>query len=124
MSSLHFEYGDMTVQSFMNLYQNRQLNLEPGFQRDSVWTLSDRKKLIESLFQHYPVPSIFLYRRNEKDGIHYDVIDGKQRLETVLMFQGVGRLRSRFSVKMKLEPEGDLEDWDWTKIKNAIRHIF
>ena len=117
MHSLEFEYGDKTIQDFINLYEKGQLNLEPGFQRDSVWTVSDRKKLIESLFQHYPVPSIFLYRRNENGEIRYDVIDGKQRLETVLMFQGVGRFGPKFSIKMKLEPDGDIEEWNWTKIK-------
>lgn len=117
MHSLDFEYGDKTIQDFINLYEKGQLNLEPGFQRDSVWTISDRKKLIESLFQNYPIPSIFLYRRNENGEIRYDVIDGKQRLETVLMFQGIGRLGPRFGIKMKLEPDGDIEEWDWTKIK-------
>jgi hypothetical protein len=47
-NTLAFEYGDKTIQEFVLLYNNRQLNLEPGFQRDSVWSLSDRKKLIES----------------------------------------------------------------------------
>lgn len=117
MHSLNFEYGDKTIQDFMNLYEKGQLNLEPGFQRDSVWTVSDRKKLIESLFQNYPIPSIFLYRRNQNGEIRYDVIDGKQRLETVLMFQGVGHLGPRFGIKIKLEPDGDIEEWDWAKIK-------
>jgi hypothetical protein len=124
MHSLDFEYGDKTIQDFINLYEKGQLNLEPGFQRDSVWTISDRKKLIESLFQHYPVPSIFLYRRNENGEIRYDVIDGKQRIETVLIFQGIGRLGPRFSIKMKLEPEGDIEEWDWAKIKkHNLAHL-
>ena len=124
MHSLDFEFGDKTIQDFINLYEKGQLNLEPGFQRDSVWTISDRKKLIESLFQNYPVPSIFLYRRNERGEIRYDVIDGKQRLETVLMFQGIGRLGSKFAIKMKLEPDGDIEEWDWTKIKRRnLAHL-
>jgi len=124
MHSLDFEYGDKTIQDFINLYEKGQLNLEPGFQRDSVWTISDRKKLIESLFQNYPIPSIFLYCRNENGEIRYDVIDGKQRLETVLIFQGIGRLGPKFSVKMKLEPDGDIEEWDWTKIKRRnLAHL-
>ncbi|MEX0613195.1 MAG: DUF262 domain-containing protein, partial [Pirellulales bacterium] len=36
------------------------LNLEPGFQRKSVWTLRDRRKFIESVLEQFPVPSIFL----------------------------------------------------------------
>lgn len=117
--TLDFDYGDKTIQEFVLLFKNGQLNLEPGFQRDSVWTLSDRRMLIESLLQNYPIPSVFLYKRNENGKLRYDVIDGKQRLETVLMFQGAGQFRgSRFSAKVRLSPEEGIEEWDWTRIRN------
>ncbi|HSV98792.1 MAG TPA: DUF262 domain-containing protein [Sedimentisphaerales bacterium] len=116
--SLDFEYDSRTIQEFVHLFNAGELNLEPGFQRDSVWTLTDRKKLIESLLQNYPVPSVFLYRQNENGKLRYDVIDGKQRLETILMFQGAGRFRrSRFSVKFPLEPDKAMEEWDWRQIQ-------
>jgi len=116
--SLDFDYGDKTIQEFVLLFQNDQLNLEPGFQRDSVWTLSDRKKFIESLLQNYPIPSVFLYHQNEKGNLRYDVIDGKQRLETVLMFQGARHFRGkRFSAKLRINPEAGAEEWDWQKLR-------
>lgn len=123
--SLDFDYGDKTIQEFVLLFKNGQLNLEPGFQRDSVWSISDRKKLIESLLQNYPIPSVFLYRQNENGKLRYDVIDGKQRLETVLMFQGVGYFRgTRFKVKHKLGPDDAIEEWDWHRIqKRRHEHI-
>lgn len=116
--SLNFDYGDKTIQEFVLLFKNGQLNLEPGFQRDSVWTLSDRKKLIESLLQNYPIPSVFLYRQNDNGKLRYDVIDGKQRLESVLMFQGIGGFRgSRFSVKLRLGSDDEVKEWDWRRIQ-------
>src|SRR3989339_1475961 len=116
--SLDFDYGDKTIQEFVLLFKNGQLNLEPGFQRDSVWTLSDRKKLIESMLQNYPIPSVFLYRQSENGKLRYDVIDGKQRLETVLMFQGVGHFRGlRFMAKLRLGPDEGIEEWDWQRIQ-------
>jgi hypothetical protein len=122
--SLDFDYGDKTIQEFVLLYRNGQLNLEPGFQRDSVWTLSDRKKLIESLLQDYPIPSVFLYRRNDNGKLRYDVIDGKQRLETVLMFQETGRFRGlRFGAKLRLGPDEGVEEWDWQRLqKRGYEH--
>ena len=116
--SLDFDYGDKTIQEFVLLYQNNQLNLEPGFQRDSVWNPTDRKKLIDSLLQNYPIPSVFLYRQSEIGKLRYDVIDGKQRLETVLMFQGVGHFRrDRFAAKVKIGPDESAEEWDWKKLQ-------
>jgi len=117
--SLDFDYGDKTIQEFVLLFNNGQLNLEPGFQRDSVWTLSDRRKLIESLLQNYPIPSVFLYRQNDSGKLRYDVIDGKQRLETVLMFQGAGHFRgARFGAKVRLNPDEATEEWDWKRIRS------
>lgn len=118
MEELDFDYGDKTIQEFVLLFKNGQLNLEPGFQRDSVWTTSDRKKLIESIFQNYPIPSVFLYKRNNRGKLEYDVIDGKQRLESVLMFQGLGRFRGmRYSVKTKMNSQDGIEEWDWQRVR-------
>lgn len=117
--SLDFDCGDKTIREFVHLFNNGQLKLDPGFQRDSVWTLSDRKKLIESLLQNYPIPSVFLYRENNNGKLHYNVIDGKQRIETVLMFQGAGRFRgSRFVAKGRLGPDDGIEEWDLTRMRN------
>jgi uncharacterized protein with ParB-like and HNH nuclease domain len=84
----------MTIQTFVNHFEKGQLNLAPGFQRKSVWTLNDRGALVDSIFLNYPMPSVFLYKRQDVDGdLIYDVIDGKQRLESIFMFMGLGSFR-------------------------------
>lgn len=127
MNKLSFEYGSQTIQNFIHLFENGQLNLAPGFQRDSVWTVSDRRRLIESIIQNYPLPSVFLYERYENGKPIYDVLDGKQRLESILMFQGTGRFRgSRFSVRMRAGIEDErITDQDWRSLeKNGISPAF
>jgi hypothetical protein len=73
---------------FLNLYRDGQLDLNPPYQRRSVWTLKDRKFFLDTVFRNYPCPAIFLHK--EIDSISgkmiYRVIDGKQRLETVILF--------------------------------------
>ncbi len=100
------------IHDITNLYHQGQLNLNPGFQRNSVWTINDRKKLIESIFRNYPIPAIFLYRREDKGKLIYDVIDGKQRIESILMFMGVIRGK-RFSIKSQLENSHETIEIDW-----------
>jgi len=126
MSTLDFKYGSKTVQEFVWWFEQGKLNLEPAFQRNSVWSPRDRRKFIESIFQHYPVPSVFLYKRETTDGVEYDVLDGKQRLEAILAFLGLGRYRKdRFSIRTALDSEetetkrtqAKREDWDWQKLK-------
>src|SRR5882672_3127547 len=94
-------FGEHTINEISLMFRNRQINLEPGFQRQSVWTLTDRTRLIQSIIAGYPLPSVFLYRRQHKGRLIYDVIDGKQRLETIFMFTEQGRFKRHwFDVKL------------------------
>jgi hypothetical protein len=76
------------VNWFLDLYQDGQLNLDPSYQRRSVWTLKDRKFFLDTIFRNYPCPAIFLHKEiNEEAGkLIYHVVDGKQRLETLIRF--------------------------------------
>jgi uncharacterized protein with ParB-like and HNH nuclease domain len=82
-------FGDKTIADLINLQKNSQLNLEPAFQRDSVWRPLHRRRFIQTILDGYPVPSIFLYRREHNGWPVYDVLDGKQRLETIFKFAKV-----------------------------------
>jgi hypothetical protein len=77
---LRYKAETRTVQDLVNLYENRHLNLKPDFQRNSVWSDRDRADLIDSVLRNYPIPALFLHRREQKGILYYDVIDGKQRL--------------------------------------------
>lgn len=90
---LQATFNEKTINELMHLFSHHQLNLEPGFQRKSVWNLSDRRRLVQSIVSNYPLPSIFLYERSGRTGPIYDVLDGKQRLESIFMFIGLGRFR-------------------------------
>lgn len=116
-----------TINDIVLLYDHNQINLEPGFQRKSVWSDGDRKKLIHSIMSGYPLPNIFLYCRNHNGRTVYDVIDGKQRLETIFMFLGRKRFeRNTFEAKIDINNDG-LQWWDWKDIKRhakSARHHF
>jgi hypothetical protein len=111
-----------TVQDLVHLYEHRQLNLSPGFQRDSVWTDRDRAKLIDTILRGWPLPGIFLYRRQVGGEMVYDVIDGKQRIESILRFMGVIR-GARFGLKFQL-PAGDRPEMvDWRSLqRRGMQH--
>lgn len=116
--SLQPTFCEHTINQLVLMFKDGQINLEPGFQRDSVWTTQDRKKLIESIVVGYPVPSIFLYRRSKDGKLVYDVIDGKQRLETILMYLQVGRFKkSRFAVRVDLGQ--GRSDYEWPDLCRA-----
>jgi hypothetical protein len=91
---------------FIDLYYNGQLDLDPPYQRRSVWTLKDRKFFLDTIFRNYPCPAVFLHK--DIDGtsrkMMYHVVDGKQRIEIMLLSKDVAmdRIRgSRLNGKVK-----------------------
>ena len=67
--------------------RQKQLELDPTYQRKSVWTNSDRKYFLDTIFRDYPSPAIFIHKEIDDGGkTTYNIVDGKQRLETIFQF--------------------------------------
>lgn len=66
--------------------QQNQLELNPTYQRDFVWSNSDSQMLIESILRGIPLPSIILARVSSSQ--RYQIVDGKQRVTAILRFMG------------------------------------
>ena len=71
---------------FLDLHSNNQLDLDPPYQRRSVWSPKDRRFFLDTIFRGYPSPSIFLHKQVLEGKTTYSVVDGKQRLETIVRF--------------------------------------
>ncbi|KXX66640.1 DUF262 domain-containing protein [Flammeovirga sp. SJP92] len=71
------------VSKLIELMSKGNLNLKPHYQRNSIWSKKDKNLLIDSIYFGYPLPSFFLYSKNDKE---YEVVDGQQRITTMLEF--------------------------------------
>lgn len=122
MTAIRHKATTKSILDLQNLFKLGHLNLEPGFQRKSVWAERDRAKLIDSILRNYPLPAIFLYKRQETGKLVFDVIDGKQRLESIFMFMGA--MKGRYNTRTQL-PNSDVVDIvDWTLLKRkALQHL-
>ena len=77
-------YGaDFTVDGLVNRLKLEHI-LIPPFQRGYIWSVATASRFIESLLLGLPVPGIFLYKDPETEKLI--VIDGQQRLKTLLYF--------------------------------------
>lgn len=116
-------HDTFSVRRLIAQHKRGNLNLSPVFQRDSVWTLGDRRRLIASMFDGIPLPSIFLYRGEKKHQL--DVIDGKQRLETILYYMGSVGFEDNVFVATNLD-EGAVgrRRAAWTDIPPALQSDF
>ena len=84
------DYETFTIRKMVGWYERGLLNLEPEFQRKSVWKVAQRSKLMNSILHGYPLPNVAIHKRYDEKlrCVRYDVIDGKQRLESILLFLG------------------------------------
>lgn len=61
--------------------------IQKNLQRGLVWTLGQKRELIWSILLNRPIPNISLYIYNDDEGNDIrQVIDGKQRLSTMIDF--------------------------------------
>lgn len=76
-----------TIAWFRDLYRRELLDLDPPYQRRSVWNMQFRQFFVETILLHYPAPAIFVHELITGDGVTtYSVVDGKQRLTTLFDF--------------------------------------
>lgn len=76
----------MSIGEIASLYERKEILINPDFQRYFRWTDYQKSKLIESILLGIPIPSVFVYQND--DGI-WEVVDGLQRISTILQFMGV-----------------------------------
>jgi hypothetical protein len=76
----------MSIGEWVSLYQQKEVEIHPEFQRFFRWNDYQKTKLIESIILGFPIPPIFVSQR--EDGV-WDVVDGLQRLSTIYQFMGI-----------------------------------
>lgn len=79
--------GPQDISWFLDSHSKGQLDLDPPYQRRSVWSRSDKQYFIDTILNNFPAPPIFLHRSIDDNGRPtYHVVDGKQRLQTIIEF--------------------------------------
>lgn len=79
----------MSIGEIISMYEGEEIIIDPEFQRLFRWDIGQKSKLIESLLLGIPLPSIFVF---EKEDGRWELIDGLQRISTILEF--MGRIRN------------------------------
>ncbi|MAN13148.1 MAG: hypothetical protein CL945_00230 [Dinoroseobacter sp.] len=76
---------DMSLGEIINLYRDKELVIDPVFQRLFRWDDERKTRFIESVILGIPIPPIFVYQ--DKDGV-WELVDGLQRISTLLQLTG------------------------------------
>jgi len=84
----NFDSRTYSVNDFRDWNDRKELELQPKFQRRSVWSDKARSYLIDSLIKGKPIPKIFIRQDIDpktKKTVR-EVVDGQQRLRTIFSF--------------------------------------
>lgn len=77
-----------TISQFLQWMRSGALDLNPLFQRRSVWKSATKSQLVDSVLRGYPLPIILLRQVQDLETLEMrmEVVDGQQRIRTLLSY--------------------------------------
>lgn len=85
MPKIELNPTTLSIQTIYRMFKDNDFYVNRQYQRKLVWTLEEKQKLIDSILKDFPIPLVLLAKR-EADSAKYDIIDGLQRLHTIISF--------------------------------------
>ena len=89
---------------YESLYKKDRINTELDCQRGYVWTEERKQGMWDTLLRGHRIPEIHVIRK----GMEYEVIDGKQRLTTIMKILDDEIPFSKVSANKELQPLFDI----------------
>jgi hypothetical protein len=83
---VRWDSTQMSIGDIRDLTNNHRLELRPDFQRQEVWAVAAKIMLIDSILKNIPMPKFYLLREVKGEATFRAVIDGQQRLRSILGF--------------------------------------
>ncbi|HUK40967.1 MAG TPA: DUF262 domain-containing protein [Candidatus Acidoferrales bacterium] len=83
---MQYKNTEIKLNVLVNYFNEGRINLAPVFQRGRAWKIRMRQELIKNIVRKRPIPAIFMYKKEADAKYVYTILDGKQRIESILMF--------------------------------------
>lgn len=99
-----YDAYDIIVRQLIDMVRSGEIDISPDYQRQFIWKEDRESDLIESIFLGIPIPSLYM-AVNQKDG-SWEVVDGVQRLSTILHFSGEDEFLKRIDKQAPLRLQG------------------
>jgi hypothetical protein len=106
--AIRVESSSQTISWFKDRLEEERLVFKPPFQRNPVWLDKHKAYLIDTALRGLPIPEVYIQKEtDEKGNTIYAVVDGQQRIRTLLEFtRGDVELMETYS------PGRDGETWE------------
>jgi hypothetical protein len=88
MQKIQISFRSYSIEDIKRLIDNKELIIQPKFQRRRTsWPLTAKTGLMDSVSNNFPIPPIYVREFvNEKKVRMREIIDGQQRITTILEF--------------------------------------
>lgn len=83
---MNFKNTEIKIDQIVNYLNDNKINLSPAFQRGHVWKKPQRQGLLKNILLGRPIPAIFLFKKSDGSKYLYNILDGKQRIESIILF--------------------------------------
>lgn len=88
---MNYKNTELKLNALVSYLNDEKINLSPVFQRGHVWNVAARRSLMKNIVQGRPIPAMFLYKEAQGATYTYNILDGKQRIESIILFIGANR---------------------------------
>jgi hypothetical protein len=90
-----FDTFDIHMQQLISMLKEGQIRISPAYQRKFRWSEKRCSQFIESIMLGIPIPSLFMATNADST---WEVVDGVQRLSTIVKFAGDSELRLQYGL--------------------------
>jgi hypothetical protein len=80
---MEYTLNTFTIQQLYELVEKDQIDLNPSYQRNFIWSVDNQNELIDTILRAYPLPNFFFYKKPTGG---YEMVDGQQRTKTIYRF--------------------------------------
>lgn len=111
MINENLDIDSKMVEDLFDWYTKKQLIVNRRYQRKLVWSISEKRALVSSIIEQYPIPLLLFVKIDDKR----EILDGMQRLEAIMSF-----------IEQKFDFEGmyfDLEATAFTKLLKDTKQL-
>jgi len=120
--TVDFDTSDIQLQDLVRMVRDGEIFVAPAYQRKFRWDDIRCSQLIESLMLGIPVPNLFMATN---PNFTWEVVDGMQRLSTMVKFLGEADLRARLDLNgpLRLQELKKLKHYNGLTFDELPSHI-
>jgi uncharacterized protein with ParB-like and HNH nuclease domain len=93
--TVDFDTFDIQVHELLRMLKDGEISVAPVYQRQFRWDNERCSELIESLLLGIPIPNLFMATNSDST---WEVVDGVQRLSSIVKFVGNDELREKLNL--------------------------